>query len=167
MNFKIDRNVIARQAMVAALYAVLTWMLPSLSYGPIQFRISEIMTLLAFFSPEYILGLTVGCALANIISSLGAIDIVVGTLASFLAVFAMSKIKNIWIASLMPALSAVIIGAEIVFVSPEPISYFVITGQIMISEFVVVTVIGVPLFKWWLMKNEHFRKTVLEVKNAA
>ncbi|MDY2794367.1 QueT transporter family protein [Peptostreptococcus porci] len=161
MKFSFDSSSIAKQAMVAALYAVLTWAIPSLSYGPIQFRVSEIMTLLAFYNPQYVIGLTVGCAIANLFSSLGAIDIFVGTLASFLALFAMSKIKNIWIASLMPALSAIIIGAEIVLVSPEPVSYFLITGQIMISELIIVTGCGVVLFKI-LEKNKQFSRVVLE-----
>ena len=161
MKFSFDSSSIAKQAMVAALYAVLTWAIPSLSYGPIQFRVSEIMTLLAFYNPQYVIGLTVGCAIANLFSSLGAIDIFVGTLASFLALFAMSKIKNIWIASLMPALSAIIIGAEIVLVSPEPVSYFLITRQIMISELIIVTGCGVVLFKI-LEKNKQFSRVVLE-----
>ena len=161
MKFSFDSSSIAKQAMVAALYAVLTWAIPSLSYGLIQFRVSEIMTLLAFYNPQYVIGLTVGCAIANLFSSLGAIDIFVGTLASFLALFAMSKIKNIWIASLMPALSAIIIGAEIVLVSPEPVSYFLITGQIMISELIIVTGCGVVLFKI-LEKNKQFSRVVLE-----
>lgn len=162
MNIFKDKKVLVTQAMIAALYAALTWAIPSLSYGPIQFRVSEILTLLAFFNPQYVVGLTVGCAIANIFSSLGIIDIFVGTLASFLALFAMTKIKNIWIASLMPALSAILIGFEIVLVSPNPsiISFFVITGQIMISQFIVVTVIGVSLFKA-LMKNNAFSKIVL------
>jgi len=135
MNAKtlVSRKLLVRQAMIAAIYAVLTWMIPSLSYGPIQFRISEVMTLLAFFNPEYIVGLTVGCAISNLLSSLGMIDVVVGTLASFLALTAMSKIKNIWIASLMPAVFSVLIGLEIVFISPEPVSFIVVTAQIMLS----------------------------------
>ncbi|MDD7183948.1 QueT transporter family protein, partial [Peptostreptococcus porci] len=69
MKFSFDSSSIAKQAMVAALYAVLTWAIPSLSYGPIQFRVSEIMTLLAFYNPQYVIGLTVGCAIANLFSS--------------------------------------------------------------------------------------------------
>lgn len=161
MNFNFDRKNLTKQAMVAAIYAVITWALQAVAYGPLQFRVSEVMTLLAFYNPQYILGLTVGCAIANIFSSFGFIDVVVGTFASFVALVAMSKIKNIWIASLMPALSAVIIAAEIVFVSPEPISFYLITAQIAASQFIVVTILGVPLFKYVLEKNEFFKKEVL------
>lgn len=156
----LSKQNLTRQAIVAALYAVLTWAIPALSYGPIQFRLSEVMTLLAFFNPQYVVGLTVGCALSNIISSLGMIDIVVGTFATFCAVTAMSKIKNIWIASLMPAFSAFIIAAEIVIVTKEPAAYFAIAGQIFLSELIIVTGLGVVLFKM-MMKNQRFNDLVM------
>lgn len=152
-------QLMLKQAMVAALYAVLTWALPALAYGPIQFRLSEIMTLLAFFNPSYIIGLTIGCAIANIPSSLGPIDMVVGTLASFLALTAMSRIKNIWIASLMPALFSILIGLEILAISDTEVNFVLITLQIMFSEFVIVTLAGVPLFKV-LLRYDAFRSVV-------
>lgn len=158
-NFTVEK--LAKQALIAAIYAALTWALPNLSYGPIQFRVSEIMTLLAFYNPVHIIGLTLGCAIANIFSSLGAIDIIVGTLASFLALFAMSKVKNIWLASIMPALSAILIGLEIVLVSPTPLAYIPITLQIMVSELIIVTLFGVPIFKI-LQKNKAFNDLVLK-----
>lgn len=161
---KVSISFLTRQAIVASLYAVLTWIIPVLSYGPIQFRFSEVMTLLAFFNPQYVVGLTVGCALSNIFSTFGFVDIVVGTFATFLAVTAMSKIKNIWIASLMPALGCVLIGLEIYFLSDTPMNFFLVTGQIMFSEVIIVTVIGVPLFKF-LQKNDMFRKEVIERKD--
>lgn len=138
----------------------MTLAIPALSYGPVQFRISEILTLLAFFNPEYIIGLTLGCAIANIFSTLGLLDVIIGTAASLFALTAMSKIKNIWIASLMPTLFCVFIGLEIMIVSPVPVSFFMITGQIMLSEFVIVTILGVPIFKT-LMKNKDFARLVV------
>ena len=145
-------NKLVRGAMVAALYAVLTMTLPA--YGPLQFRLSEIMTLLAFYNPFYIIPLTLGCAIANIASPFGIIDVIFGSLASFLALTAMSKTKNIYLASIWPAFFSIIIGLEIMFLSTEPINFFLVTGQIMLSEFVVVTIIGVPVIKAF-MKNEY------------
>lgn len=155
-----NKKTLTRQAIVAALYTVMTLAIPALSYGPVQFRISEILTLLAFFNPEYIIGLTLGCAIANIFSTLGLLDVIIGTAASLFALTAMSKIKNIWIASLMPTLFCVFIGLEIMIVSPVPISFFIITGQIMLSEFVIVTILGVPIFKT-LMKNKEFARLIV------
>lgn len=140
-------SLMARQAIVAALYAVLTWALPMLAYGPIQFRLSEVMTLLAFISPEYIIGLTIGCAISNIFSSYGLLDVVIGSFASFLAAYTMSRMKNIWIASLMPALFSILIGIEIYLYTGVWETFYLVTLQIMASEVGVVTIIGVPLYK--------------------
>ena len=56
-------------AVIAALYTVLTLALPVLSFGPIQFRLAEGMTVLAWLCPEAIPGLTLGCFLSNLIGS--------------------------------------------------------------------------------------------------
>ena len=144
---------------VAAIYVVLTMTLPA--YTALQFRLSEIMTLLAYYNPFYIIPLTLGCAISNIASPFGIVDVIFGSLASFLATTAMSKTKNMYIASLWPAVFSVIIGLEILIFSGQPVNFFLITGQIMLSEIVVVTLIGVPIMKQ-LMKNKHFEKLVLE-----
>lgn len=145
-------NKLVRGAVVAALYAILTLTLPA--YGALQFRLSEIMTLLAYYNPFYILPLTLGCALANIASPFGIFDVIFGSLASFLALTCMNKTKNIYIASIWPTFFSFIIGLEIMLLSTEPINFFLVTGQIMLSEFVVVTIIGVPVVKT-IMKNKH------------
>lgn len=150
-------NFIVRQALVAAVYAVMTLAIPALNYGPLQFRFSEVLTLLAFFNPEYICGITLGCFIANISSPFGIVDMLIGSFASFLAVYAMSKVKNIWIASIFPALSCILIGLEIVLFSSEPLNFFLITGEIMLSEIIIVTIIGVPLFKM-LYRNPTLRR---------
>lgn len=147
-----DTKKLVRGAAVAAIYALLTLTLPA--YGPLQFRLSEIMTLLAYYNPFYIIPLTLGCAIANMASPFGIIDVIFGSLASFLALTAMSKTKNIYLASIWPAFFSFIIGLEIMFLSTEPVNFFLITGQIMLSEFVVVTIIGVPVMKF-ISKNEH------------
>ena len=78
---------VATTAVVAALYAALTLGLSFISYGPIQFRLSEVMTLLPLISKEYIVGLTLGCFLANILGPYGVPDIIFGTLATFISVY--------------------------------------------------------------------------------
>ena len=155
-----NTKMITRGAVVAALYAILTLTLPA--YGPLQFRLSEIMTLLAYFDPFYVVPLTIGCAIANIASPFGIVDVIFGSLASFLALTAMSKTKNIFLASIWPAFFSFIIGLEIMFLSTEPVNFFLITGQIMLSEFVVVTIIGIPVIKY-VMRNEYVERLVTEI----
>ncbi|MBQ8162345.1 MAG: QueT transporter family protein [Clostridia bacterium] len=75
-------------AMIAALYAALTLMLPVLSYGAgtgWECRISEALTILPLLFPEAIPGLTLGCLISNLLSPVGVPDIVFGTLATLLA----------------------------------------------------------------------------------
>ena len=76
---------IAAAGLVAASYAVITIVFGAISYGPFQFRISEMLMFLPLFGTEYILGLTIGCFIANITGGLGLVDMVFGTLATLIS----------------------------------------------------------------------------------
>lgn len=86
---------IAHTGMIAAVYAAATLVallaLQGLAWGPVQFRISEAVCVLAVLTPAAVPGLTLGCALANLIAlvvngtgALGLLDVVFGSLATFL-----------------------------------------------------------------------------------
>lgn len=147
-----------RTALIAAIYAILTLILAPISYGAFQFRISEILVLLAFIDPIYIGGLTLGCLLANILGGLGILDIVFGTLATFISVLAISRtskiIKNrnisLVVASLWPTIFNGIIVGWVIWASSvdsSAVSLFIIMLQVAFGEFVVITIAGVPVFK--------------------
>lgn len=72
-------------AIIAALYASTTLLLPAISYGELQCRISEALTLLPILMPQAIPGLFVGCLIANLLSPVGIVDIVFGSLATLIA----------------------------------------------------------------------------------
>ena len=78
---------LTQAAMIAALYAVLTYAAAAvnLAYGAVQFRFSEALTVLPVFTPAAIPGLAVGCLLANLGSPLGLVDWIFGTGATLLA----------------------------------------------------------------------------------
>lgn len=148
-------NNLVKAALIAAIYAVLTIILAPISYGPIQFRISEILVLLAFINPTYIIGLTLGCLLSNIFGGYGLPDIIFGTLATFLSVSAISltakymkdNMISLIIASLWPTIfNAIIIGWMLSVVIELPMLLTMI--QVGVGEFVVVTLVGVPVFKF-------------------
>ncbi len=161
MNSKeFDAKKLTRSGIVIALYVVLSNIVPGLSFGPIQFRFSEILTLLAFVDSFYVLPLTLACAIANFWSPFGIVDVIFGSFSSFLALYAMTKTDNIHLASIFPALASVMIGLEIFLLSSEPINFFLISGQIMLSQFMIVALIGVPIFKLGL-KNEEFKKAII------
>ena len=148
-----DTNFLVKSAGVAALYAVLTLLLPVASYGPIQFRFSEILVLLVFYNKRFIPGLVLGCAIANLFSPMMLFDVVFGTLSSYIAFILMQRAKNLYVASIFPVLlvSVPAIGTWLILASDEV--FFVLLMQFMLSEFVMVSIIGVLLFKI-LEKNE-------------
>lgn len=145
---------LVRTAVIAALYAVLTLFLAPISYGNIQFRISEIMVLLAFFDPFYIGGLTLGCFVANILGPNGMIDAIFGTIATFISVYAISitgkYIKNdtkaLIVASLWPVIfNGIIIGWELNYLYQLPFILSIL--EVAFGEFVIVTIVGIPVMK--------------------
>ena len=71
-------------AVIAALYAALTLLLAPISYGPIQLRLSEALTVLPILLPQAVPGLFVGCLIANLYTGM-LTDILFGSLATLLA----------------------------------------------------------------------------------
>ncbi|MDR1569368.1 MAG: QueT transporter family protein [Oscillospiraceae bacterium] len=109
-SFEIKRLTIA--ALIAAVYAAVTMLLQAISYGPIQMRVSEALTLLPILFPEAVPGLFVGCLIANLISAYGLPDIIFGSLATLAAAMLTRRLrKNMWLAALPPVLiNAVFVG---------------------------------------------------------
>lgn len=150
-----DTNYLVKSAVVAALYAVLTLLMPVASYGPIQFRFSEILVLLVFYNKRFIPGLILGCAIANLFSPMMLFDVAFGTLSSYIAFRLMQKAKNLYLASIFPVLLVIVpaIGTWLILANNEVLLIMIM--QFMLSEFIMVSIIGVMIFKI-LEKNEGF-----------
>lgn len=109
-------RTLTRAALIAAIYAALTLLLAPLSYGEIQIRFSEALTILPVVFPEAIPALAVGCLLSNILGGCMLVDIVFGTLATLGAAVCtyLLRNKNVTLASAMPVLfNGVIVGAVV------------------------------------------------------
>lgn len=150
-----------RCAVIAAVYVVLCLVLAPFSYGAVQVRVAEVLCLLPVFGAEYIVGVTLGCFLANLFGST-IIDVVFGTLATLLACLVTYRLRHLRIkglaipASLPPVFfNAVIVGIEItVFftdytVMSAPLWLLCVSNGISvgIGELVSCTVLGVALVK--------------------
>ena len=155
---------VAINAMIACVYAALTIACSSIAYGGIQFRISEILVLLAVFDPLYIGGLTLGCLIANLLCPNGPLDVILGTLATFISVYAIyltgKIVKNyrakLLIASIWPTLfNGLIIGWMLNMLYGFPLVLSM--GQVALGELVVITCIGVPLF---LLAGSRFKNAM-------
>ena len=142
-------------AAIAALYAVRTIALAPISYGPVQIRLSEAMTLLAFVNRKWLPGLVLGCFIANLASPFGPIDIIVGTIATFVALWPMRYTTNMWLASLFPAIAnGVIIAGELLYIAEIPMAAYGATAlYIGAGELVAVTIVGQIIIKL-LLKNQ-------------
>ena len=142
----------------AAIYAVMTVAMAPISYGAVQLRLSEVMTLLAFVDPVFIPGLVLGNFIANLFSPFGLPDIIFGTLATFLAVFMMSKMKSMFFASLWPTIAnGIIIGLELAIFTGAPLLSTAL--YVGLGEFLVVTVLGYPVFKE-AMRNKTIQNLI-------
>ena len=112
---------LARCAMIAALYTAVSLLLAPFSFGPVQVRVAEALTLLPVFTPDAIVGVTLGCLLTNLIGS-SPIDAVFGTLATLVAALLTYWLRGVrWrslpvASALMPVVvNALVVGAEITF----------------------------------------------------
>ena len=116
---------------IAALYTALTLCLAPLSFGLVQCRVSEVLTVLAAYTPAAVPGLTIGCAVSNLIgiamgsNIAGALDVLLGPLATGLAAWLTyrwrrHRISGLPLLSTLPpvVLNALIVGTELAFVSP-------------------------------------------------
>lgn len=145
-------------ALIAALYAGLTYLggFFSLSYGAVQFRVSEVLTVLPVFTPAAIPGLTVGCFLANLLSY-NPLDMIFGTAATFLAAILTYLLRKFclrgipFLSLLSPVIfNALIVGGEIAVFwtkgNASALGFFGAVCSIAVSETVVCLALGIPFF---------------------
>ena len=139
---------IAKSAILAALYVAITWLLAPISYGPIQFRVSEVLILVCVYNPKYIPAMILGCFLANTTSSLGWYDMVFGTVATAIALIPLIWVRKFHIAPLFAIISnGFIVSVElgIAFDMFQPATFFFNVFTVALGEAVVLYLLGIPL----------------------
>lgn len=170
---------IALNGIIAAIYAVITIACGPLSYEFMQLRFSELLNLLVFFNPSFTVGLTIGCLLANLASSLGPLDIIFGSLTTLVACIIMviySKfIKNLFSVGFIPCILNAVVVPFTIYLSTintsEPMVldaglYFMMFGWVFLGEFVCIVVIGYPLFLLLTKKNQRFYPLIIATRNT-
>ena len=156
MKPRISSRDLARAAVIAAVYAALSWVssLFGLTFGPIQFRISEALCLLPRREhATAVPGLIVGCLITNLLSPYGLLDLVVGTLATALAALWSSRCRSNAAAALPPVLcNALMVGAMLAWESAGfsaafagLFAYHALT--VGLGEAAVCYLLGVPLMR--------------------
>ena len=157
--------MICQAAMIAALYVVLTYVanMLGLANRDIQVRFSEALTILPFFTPAAIPGLTIGCFLSNILTQCMPLDVLFGTLAMFLGAvgtYAMRRFK--WLAPVPPIVANTVIVPWVLRIAygiPAAIPYLMFT--VGVGEVISCGVLGMMLLHG-LNKNG---KNIFQVNN--
>ncbi len=151
---------LCRSAMIAALYAAMTLALPMASFGMMQFRLSEALTVLPLFFPSSVVGLTLGCAIANLVgffsgaNPIGLIDAVVGSSATLLAALCTAYVgrkippthlhKRLLLGLFPPVIfNAVFVGGELTLLFLD--SFWVNFFWVFAGQTAVCYLVGYPL----------------------
>lgn len=151
----------ARIAIVAALYVVLTLVSYPFSYDMVQFRISEALMVLCFYDRRYVWALTIGCVVSNFFS-FSLVDCIFGTLATLIAGLVMLFVKKKWLSLLAPVIfNGLIVGIELHFYYKVPL--LISMGGVAFGELVVMSILGSCLF-YYLEKDKRLME-VIGIKN--
>ena len=145
---------LTRGALIAALYVALTYAsaLFGLSSGAIQFRLSEMLCILPVFMPEAVIGLTLGCFIANLITDAIIWDIIFGTIATLIGAVGARLLRNlppklIWLATLPTVISnAVIVPFVLIYAYEVPGVYPYFALTVAVGEIVCALTLGTALY---------------------
>lgn len=151
----IKTKFLAQAGILAAMYATVTIILAPISYGPIQVRVAEALTVLPYISPAAIPGLYVGCLIANIYGGNGLVDILAGSAITFIAALAtyfLRKTRQPWLAPLPPVVFNAL-GVSFYLHKLFHLPYWLTAGYIAIGQTSACFLLGYPLLLVLLKKR--------------
>jgi uncharacterized membrane protein len=158
---RINIRRITDNALVAAVYAVLTILLGNFGYGDIQFRIAEILLFLVFFRRDFIVGIVLGTVIANAFSPLLPWDMLFGTSATLIVCGLIAITPKMWPAIVYASvINGLVVGAELYFILGLPFWLSALT--VMIGELAVM-IVGYAVFIM-LRKNKYFTNMIMATR---
>lgn len=137
---------LTQSGLIAGIYIALTLLFQPISFGEVQVRIAEILTILPYFTPAAIPGLFIGCILANIFGGAMALDVVIGSLATLVAaVFTyFLRSKPIYFAPLPPVIiNAFVVGALLRYIYQIPMPLWILILSVGAGEVISAGFLGV------------------------
>ena len=153
---------LAYGAAIGALYVVLTLVFAPISFGPIQFRISEALCILPYFTPAAVPGVFIGCLLSNLLCGAAPLDVVFGSLATLLGALGSlaAARRSKWLVCLPPILSNTLIIPWVLrfaYGAEEMILFSMVT--VGIGEILAIGLLGTLLLVTLeRYKNQVFRQ---------
>lgn len=156
-------------SLIGASYFALTFVFSSISFLSTQMRISEALTILPVFTPAAIPGLAIGCAIANISSPFGIMDIILGGTATAVSGALSYLTRNIrfknlpLISPLFPiVINSILVAFETVFFVDSSCSFKLLITLFFSTaagEFFSCYILGLPLF---IIINKSFKEKNLK-----
>ncbi|KAF1297876.1 hypothetical protein BAU15_08200 [Enterococcus sp. JM4C] len=152
----------ARMALITGLYVVITVFLSVISFGAIQIRLSEMFNYLSLYNKRYIIAVTLGVAIANMASPLGIIDVVVGSVSTFIVLvvnyYVTRNLKNMKhkmiVTAILFAFSMFTVAGQLTILYDAP--FFLNWVVIGAGELASMTVGGIIIH--WASKKIDFTK---------
>ena len=144
-----------RVALIGAAYAALTLLPPlqAISYGMVQVRVAEVLTVLPYVARPAIWGLFVGCLAANVAGGLGPVDMVLGSFTTLAAAWLTSRVRAPWLAPLPPVvLNALVVGTYVPRLLGLSVPLSVGWGWVGLGELVACYALGYPLLIYLLRR---------------
>ena len=139
---------LARAGIIAALYITLVFVFQAISFGPVQLRVAEALTLLPMVYPEAIGGLYVGALLANILGGQGPWDIFGGSFVTLLAAYLTYRYRGQIIGYASPiVLNAFLVSLYLWYILDLP-AYWPLVLSIGAGQSAVVLILGIPLLRY-------------------
>lgn len=144
-----NTKFLIQASVIAAVYAVLTIMLMPFSYGIMQVRVSEALTVLPCFTPAAIPGLFIGCLVSNMLGPYGPMDMVLGSSATLIAAVFSYYLKRTPLLVPLPPVVAngVIIGSMLHFAYEVPLPLAVCMLWVAAGELIACYGLGYPLLR--------------------
>lgn len=150
VHWKTDE--VAKMAVVAALYVVVTVFLAPFSFGQVQLRVAEMFNFLALYNKRYVWSVTIGCAIANIASPNGILDVLIGSVCTFFVLVIFRKICasftdmriKIAICAVLFAFSMFTVAGQLTILYKMP--FWINWGYIAIGELLSMTIGGIIMY---------------------
>lgn len=155
-------SFMTQAAMIAAVYVVLTYVFAPFSFGEVQIRIAEALTILPVFTPAAVPGLFIGCFIGNILGGAILPDIIFGSLATLIGAFFTYRVrdKNRFLAPLPPIIANMVIVPFVLrygYGILLPVSFMMLT--VGAGEIISCGILGMALYlALWKYKNLVFQK---------
>ncbi len=155
---------LVQAAAIGAIYVVITLLFAPLSFGEVQIRFSEALTILPYFTPAAIPGLFVGCIIANFLGGALPVDIIFGSFATLLGAVFTYKLNNRYLAPLPPIVANTVIVPFVLFYGYGinlPIPFMMLT--VGIGEIISCGVLGMIV----LTALSKYRSAIFGKQKAA